>query len=189
MEFSQFLGQPVPTFSHPQSKKMCLLMFTWNLLCFSLCPLPLIMSLGTTEKSLNTSSLHPSFRYLYTCIRILVSVHFHFSRLDSPSSLREFICEVPQSLNHPCHLLLDCFQYLHVSFVLRSPEELGSHNTPVMVSPMLNKKIKEHTTSNNRQHFSKVAKSAFSFPSSKSIVLAQVELCAHQYHHIPLDDP
>jgi len=32
------------------------LMFTWNFLCFSLCPLPLVLSLGTTEKSLASSS-------------------------------------------------------------------------------------------------------------------------------------
>ena len=32
------------------------LMFSWNFLCFSLCPLPLVLSLGTTEKSLALSS-------------------------------------------------------------------------------------------------------------------------------------
>ena len=26
--------------------------FSWSFLCFSLCPLPLVLSLGTTEKSL-----------------------------------------------------------------------------------------------------------------------------------------
>ena len=32
------------------------LVFSWNFLCFSLCPLPLVLSLGTTEKSLAPSS-------------------------------------------------------------------------------------------------------------------------------------
>jgi len=36
--------------------KKFFLMFRWNLLCFSLCPLPLVLSLGTTEKSLALSS-------------------------------------------------------------------------------------------------------------------------------------
>ena len=34
-----------------------LLMFKLNFLCFSLCPLPLALSLGTTEKSLAQSLL------------------------------------------------------------------------------------------------------------------------------------
>ena len=45
------------------------LMFRWSLLCFNLCPLPLGLSLGTTEKSLAPSSLYPLFRYLCTLIR------------------------------------------------------------------------------------------------------------------------
>jgi len=32
--------------------KKFFLMFSWNFLCFSLCPLPIVLSLGTTEKSL-----------------------------------------------------------------------------------------------------------------------------------------
>jgi len=44
--------------------KKFLLMFRWNFLCFSLCPLPLVLSLGTTEKSLAPSSWHPPRRYL-----------------------------------------------------------------------------------------------------------------------------
>jgi len=36
--------------------KKFFLMFSWNFLCFSLCPLPLVLSLGTTEKSLAPSS-------------------------------------------------------------------------------------------------------------------------------------
>ena len=36
--------------------KKFFLMFSWNFLCFSLCPLPLVLPLGTTEKSLAPSS-------------------------------------------------------------------------------------------------------------------------------------
>jgi len=44
--------------------KKCFLMFTWKTLWFSLCPMPLVLSLGITEKSLALFSLHPPFRYL-----------------------------------------------------------------------------------------------------------------------------
>jgi len=38
--------------------KKLFLMFRRNFMCFSLCPLPLVLSLGTTEKSLAPSSCH-----------------------------------------------------------------------------------------------------------------------------------
>jgi len=47
------------------------LKFRANCLCFSVCPLPLVLSLGTTEKSLAPSCLHPLFRYFYTSTRSL----------------------------------------------------------------------------------------------------------------------
>ena len=47
----------------------CFLMFRGNLPCFSLCPLPLVLSLGTTEQSLAPSSLHPPCRYWCTLMR------------------------------------------------------------------------------------------------------------------------
>ena len=68
METPQLPGQPVPGLSHPYSKK-CFPMFRGNLLCFSVCPLPLVLSLGTTEKSLAPSSFRLPFRYLYTSMR------------------------------------------------------------------------------------------------------------------------
>ena len=39
-------------------------MFTWNFLCFNLCPLPLVLLLGTTPESLAPSFWHPSLSYL-----------------------------------------------------------------------------------------------------------------------------
>jgi len=56
-----------------------------SLLCSCLCPLPLVLALGITEKSLALSSLYCPFRYLYTWIRSLLSPLF--SRLKSPNSL------------------------------------------------------------------------------------------------------
>ena len=44
-------------------------MFRGYLLCFSLCPLTLVLSLGNTEKSLAPSPLHSATRYLYTQMR------------------------------------------------------------------------------------------------------------------------
>lgn len=49
---STSLDNPVPVFNHLYSKKaffVCL--FKWNCLSFSLCPLPLLLSLGSTEES------------------------------------------------------------------------------------------------------------------------------------------
>ena len=44
--------------------KKFFLMFRRNFIFFSLCPLSLVLSLGTTEKSLAPSSWHPPLRYL-----------------------------------------------------------------------------------------------------------------------------
>jgi len=44
-------------------------MFRRNLPCFSLCPLPLVLSLDTTGKTLALSTLHPTFRFLPTQMR------------------------------------------------------------------------------------------------------------------------
>ena len=48
--------------SHTAQK--CFLVFRGNYLCSSLCLLPLVLALGTIEKSLAPSSWHPPFRYL-----------------------------------------------------------------------------------------------------------------------------
>lgn len=42
------------------------LTFRQNFLCFSLCPLPLVLLWDTTRKSLGPSSLCPPFKYFYT---------------------------------------------------------------------------------------------------------------------------
>lgn len=50
--------------------KKCFLMLRQNILCFSLCLLPLVLPLGTTEKRLAQSSLDYPFRYLCTMMRL-----------------------------------------------------------------------------------------------------------------------
>lgn len=65
----RFLSQSV--FSSSQNHRMA----EWTL-CFSLSPLPLVLSLGTTKKSLALSSLHLPFRYSWTLIRCCQTLFF-----------------------------------------------------------------------------------------------------------------
>lgn len=60
-----FSGLPVSLFCHPQSKQAFFLILRWNILCFSLCLLPLVLLLGTTGMSLLLSSWHLLLGYLY----------------------------------------------------------------------------------------------------------------------------
>ena len=114
-----FSGQPVPVLSHSHGGK-AFLMFRGNLLCFSLCPLPLVLPLGTTEKSLVPSFVHPPFSCLCTSMRSpqpsLLQVKQ--SRLSQPFLIGEML----QSLHHLRGILLDSRQCVHVSLVLGSPE-------------------------------------------------------------------
>lgn len=57
-----------------QSSSQCFLTFRWSVLCFSLCSLPLVLSLDTIEKSLDPPSFHILCEYLFTLIR---SPHEH----------------------------------------------------------------------------------------------------------------
>ena len=61
-------------------EKKCFLMFRGNILCLSLCPVPLVLSLGSTRESLAPFSLHLPFRYWW-------DPPWDFSLLNSPSSL------------------------------------------------------------------------------------------------------
>ena len=44
-------GQPVPLLWHPHRNGVFSHVFSWNFLCFNLRPLPLVLPLGTIEKS------------------------------------------------------------------------------------------------------------------------------------------
>lgn len=76
------------------SLKISFLLFRGNLLCMSFCPLPLVLSLYTTEKSLTQLVLHPPFRNLYGLIRFLLGLLF---RSNGPSflSLSSQLCSRP----------------------------------------------------------------------------------------------
>ena len=69
----------------PLTIKKSFLMVKLIFPCFNLSPLPLVLSLGTTEKNLAPSSQHPPLRYLYTLMRSPLGLLF--SRLNRPSSL------------------------------------------------------------------------------------------------------
>jgi len=86
------------------SIKKHFLVFRQTLLCFSLCPLPLALSLHTTEKSLAPPSLHPSFRYLSLQASLLQDEQ---SQLSQPF----LIGEVLQSLNYLSGPARDTLRY------------------------------------------------------------------------------
>ena len=72
------------------------LIFTWNILCFSLCPLPLVLSLGTTEKSLPSPSLHSVLGYLCLLTRSLLRL---LQAEQSQLSVPFLISEIFQTFN------------------------------------------------------------------------------------------
>ena len=79
------------------------LMFRMNLLCRSLCPLPLALTLGNGGKSLAPSSLQPGI--LYTLMR------FPLSHLQAELPQPFFMGKLLQSLTHSCGSSLDSLQY------------------------------------------------------------------------------
>jgi len=98
--------QAVPMISHPMRVKKIFLIFRWHFLCFSLCPLPLFLSLGTTEKCLGLSSLHPPCRYLCTLMRSPPDPSFLQAEQSQVS--QSFVTgEMLQFLKQLCSLLLD----------------------------------------------------------------------------------
>ena len=76
--------KPVPVFDYPHSKKKKFFMFTWSSLSLSSCPLSLVLSSGSIEKSLTPTSLLPSIRYLY----ILLRSPWALSKLNRPRPFR-----------------------------------------------------------------------------------------------------
>lgn len=105
----QPLQGPAPVLHHPYRKAQ-------SLLCFTSCPLPLILSLEATEKSLAPSSSHPPFRNSHPFLRSPSIPFYRLDRLNSPSSPVEMI----QALHHLRGPLQDSLQYLQISFVLGS---------------------------------------------------------------------
>lgn len=93
-------------------------MFRRNLLCSSLCPLPLDLSLGTAEKRLVASSIQSLIRYLYTLIRPLLSL------LQAEKYQLSQILVIGERfwlLHDFSGPLLDSLHYVQFSFVLGCP--------------------------------------------------------------------
>lgn len=82
------------------------------LLCFSLCPLPLTLPLGTTEKSLDLPSLYPLFRFLQTLVRspqnLLCAEQSQHPHSAAP-------CRIHVPIHHFCGPLLGSLIISHLS--------------------------------------------------------------------------
>lgn len=82
--FHYLIGQPVLVVSHTHSENVS--PDVWRKPpVFEFVPLPLVLSLAASERSLVLSSLHFPFNYLYILVR--PSLSFLFSRLNSHSIL------------------------------------------------------------------------------------------------------
>lgn len=106
-------------FSHPHGKN-CFFTFGGNLLHFSLCLPPLVLSLDTTEKNLASSSSHPPFRYLYTLTSPQTLLFFTLNHHGTLSLSSEGRYLSPQHINGN---LLDLF---YQGNILLTPECLPS---------------------------------------------------------------
>ena len=96
-------------------------MFKLNFLNFGLCPFPLVLSLGITDKSLALSSLLPLIRYLYTLIRCALYPQPFLLQAKPIPALPA--CLLMSDTPNPYHLhgpLLDLLQYLHACLTQRS---------------------------------------------------------------------
>lgn len=103
------LEKTIPVVWPSSELKGCFLMFRWNILCFIVWPLALILSLGTTGKSLT--------RFC----GIFSGIYIQWRNPPEPFLLQE---EVSSLLTFPCTLLvlnhlhgpvLDSLEYVHVS--------------------------------------------------------------------------
>lgn len=91
--------------SIPLTVQECFLVFRWNVLCFSLCPLPLVLSLSTTEQWLALSLFAPSL-----CIHCL-RMHGPFLPINVTPWAFSF------GLNNPCSLSLSSQEWYFSPFV------------------------------------------------------------------------
>ena len=153
-------------------------MFRWNHLCFSLCPLLLVVSLGTTENILIWWSCHPPFGHLYTFMRSTLSLLF--SRLNNPSSLSlssQKRCSSPLIILWPFTGL----QNVYASLMLKSSEldtvlQMWPHQSWV--------KWKDHHSWPAGNTLPNGAQGTISLLYSKGRLLAHVQFCVHQDHWV-----
>lgn len=97
-------------------------MFRGRLLSFSLCLLPLVLSVDTTEKYLAPYFSHHPIWYLYTMTRSLPSLEPFLLQSRQPESSQPLLVrQMLQVLNHLCDSSLDSMQYVYISLVLGIP--------------------------------------------------------------------
>lgn len=65
METSQPLWVTCSSVWPPTQYKKCFILFRFNFTCFSVCPLPLVLAVDTTDESLAHSSSFPLIRCIY----------------------------------------------------------------------------------------------------------------------------
>lgn len=124
-DLSTSLGKPV--FDHLTVKK-CFLCLNGDFLDFNLCPLSPVSNWGPL--------LHLIYPFLQVFIHMdQITLSFHFSRLNSPTSLYSRVrCSIPYSL---CSLSFSLLHYVPVpptvgSLVLNiSPQVEGKNNHPL----------------------------------------------------------
>lgn len=128
-----FLGSLCRRSITQTAREYCL-MVRVNFLCSRLCPLPFVLALGTTEKSLDPSSLHSPFRYLWT--RWMRSP---WASVSPGWAVTAFSASPQRSgaavLQHFCDPMLDSLQYIQISLLLGEPRT--GQRTPGVVSPIL----------------------------------------------------
>lgn len=114
-----------------------------------------------------------------TFIRYPKSVHF--SRLNSPNSLR--LSSYLRCFSPLIIIVILCCALSSMCMPLLCWVPRRGHNTPGMASPVLNKRKRRNTQPPTEgTAFLKKPKMPFSLPSEKGVMLAQVELYAHKNH-------
>lgn len=115
--FHNLSGRSVSVFSYLPSKKAILLQFEWNFLYFSLCLLPLVLSLGTSENTLSPSSFLLSQLVIHRGDSELPLLQAEQSQLS-----QVFLsCQILHFLTHLQCPSLDLLECVHVCVVLGSP--------------------------------------------------------------------
>lgn len=99
-------GQPILMFNHPKSKNI-FLTFKQDFLCFGLCPLLLVTSLDTAEKSLALSSLNTRREEVYTLVwstlhSFPAPLHCLLQGEHLQLSQTSLLGQILSSLNHFC---------------------------------------------------------------------------------------
>lgn len=106
----------------PSEWKESFIIFNWNVLHFSLCPLPPVLSLDISDNTLRLCCLLHPFKYS----DILISFpEASLPHLISHSKLSLLLYVRCFNSKHLCEFLLDALHYVHVSLVLAWTQHSG----------------------------------------------------------------